>query len=97
MTIAVLKRVESYKDIWDFTKDYINEIKELFKEELKDLKIKNNETEEEAIARHLIEKGFCDEEVIRAVLNNDKRKKYFVQFIEDNNFGYFEIYEVGLR
>jgi len=93
MTIAKVEYVCSYDSIWDFVEEYLKEVKELFKEELKDLKIEKDETEKEAVARHLIEKGICDEDVIRAVLDK-KKKNYFVKYVDDSNCGYFEIYEV---
>lgn len=85
MVLANLKLRKTYDSIWDFTEKNLKKVKEIFKKELKDLG-------DEDIANHFIEIGICDEDVIRAVLEQDK-KKWFVKYVDDNN-GYFEIYEV---
>ncbi len=93
MVLANLKLRKTYDSLWDFAEENLKKVKKIFKEELKDLDLNvKGETEEGIIANHLIEIGICDEDVINAVLEKDK-KKWFVKYIDENN-GYFEVYEV---
>ncbi len=85
MVLANLKLRETYNSIFDFTEANLNKVRKLFNRELLGV------TDEE-IPNHLIEIGECDEDVIKAVLEKDK-KKWFVKYVDDND-GYFEIYEV---
>jgi len=93
MVLANIKLVKTYDSVWDFTKQNLEKVKKLFKDEIKDLKIKEYETEAEAISEYLINHGICDEDVINQVLEKDK-KKWWVKYVDDSNYGYFEIYEV---
>ena len=93
MVIANVEYVCSYNSVFDFVEKNLKEVKKVFKEELKNLEIEEEQSEAEAIAEHLIDEGICDEDVIREVLARDK-KKWFIQYVDDGNFGYFDIYEV---
>ncbi len=92
MVLANVELKETYDSVWDFTEKNLKEIKKIFKTELKDLEIKEDETEAQAIANNFIENGTCDEEVISIVLQ-ERKKKYFLKYVEEGN-GYFKIYEV---
>ena len=95
MVLANIKLVKNYSSVWDFTKQNLKAVKKVFYDEIKDLEYDKEEfeTEAEAISEYLINKGICDEDIINQVLEKEK-KKWWVKYVDDSNFGYFEIYEV---
>jgi hypothetical protein len=88
---ANVKLVASYDSVFDFTEKNLEKVKACFPH-LKKLKMRKDE-EVNVISNHLIELGICDEDVINKVLKREK-KKYFVQYVDDGNNGYFDVYEV---
>lgn len=78
----MLIEVEKYyiSDVYDFVKKF--NLQDLYQ------KLFN-----QSIENWIENKNYSDNEIIAELLEN-LEKKYFFEFIDDNNFGYFNIYEL---
>lgn len=69
----------------------VKEIKEVFKDYLFPIEISKKEFE--VIYNDLNSFGWSDEEIILEVLKN-RDKKYILNFVDDRQDGYFEVFEI---
>lgn len=72
----------------------LKEIKSVFKGNIlkESIRLKKEELCE-FISGHLISLGWSDEEIILEVLKN-RDKKYILNFVDDRQEGYFEVFEL---